>query len=102
MNQCRCQYTFTDPGSVFKELKAEARSEYRKLQQDVTDDETGLYNEAQFKWLRLSQRERNYYEEKERELPMAMQRAAFFDKKSTFDPNPYESYVDLEQDTRFM
>ena len=46
----------------------------RETSEDASD-EKGLYSEARFKWLRLSKREKDYYEAKAAELPMALRRA---------------------------
>lgn len=84
-----------------KQLRQDAKREFAKNPEDA-DNEASLYSEAEFKWLRLSERERNYYFRRAQELPLANQRVLNVQRPNPFNPLPFAAFQDLSRDTRFL
>jgi len=84
-----------------KQIRKEGKREFSKNPEDAENEES-LYSEAEFKWLRLSEREKMYYMRKAQELPIANQRVLNVTRHNPFNPQPFQAFMDLERDTRFM
>jgi len=84
-----------------KAVRAAGLKEY-KLNISDDGDEASLYSEAEFKWERLSDRERAYYETQAKQLPIAALRRHRITNRDAFNPVPFELFMDFSRDKRFL